>query len=127
MKAQENANMTVKETHNHARNGTAHRTHEYGGNPLAHVDSGDSARLPAFGGEVQPGLYRPTQNRKFGNPAPLGLSAGAVTIFILGLVCLRTRGVNAPNIVVAGAFAYGGLVQVLAGMWYVSLLSGSSE
>jgi succinate-acetate transporter protein len=28
-------------------------------------------------------------------------------------------GVTKPNIIVAGAFGYGGLVQLLAGMWLV--------
>lgn len=89
----------------------------YGGNPLAHTNTGESARFPAFGGELQPGLYRPTTGRKFANPAPLGLSAFALTTFVLSLVNIGTRGVDTPNIVVALAFAYGGLVQLLAGMW----------
>ena len=58
-------------------NGTARADHEpahgshqerrgFGGygNPLAKVGTGDSARLPAFGGEFQPGSYRPTDHRK---------------------------------------------------------------
>jgi uncharacterized protein len=49
------------------------------------------------------------------NPAPLGLSAFALTTFVLssfnaGLIPL-------PNIVVGLALFYGGIVQVLAGMW----------
>lgn len=106
-------------------NGTAQYDHasrqrkpyDYGGNPLAHVNTGDSARLPAFGGEFQPGLYRSTQTRKFGNPAPLGLSAFALTTFVLSLVNLQTRNIAGPSIVIGPAFAYGGLVQLLAGMW----------
>lgn len=93
--------------------------YDYGGNPLAHINTGESARFPAFGGEFQPGLYRPTTNRKFGNPAPLGLSAFALTTFVLGLINVQARGVKTPNIVVALAYGYGGLVQLLAGMWYV--------
>lgn len=96
------------------------KQYDYGGNPLAHVNTGDSARLPAFGGEFQPGLYKSTAERKFANPAPLGLSAFALTTFVLSLINLGTRGVVAPNIVVGAAFGYGGLVQLLAGMWYVS-------
>lgn len=90
--------------------------YDYGGNPLAHINTGESARLPAFGGDFQPGLYRPP-NRKFANPAPLGLSAFALTTFVLSLINVRTRGVSEPNIVIALAFGYGGLVQLLAGMW----------
>jgi uncharacterized protein len=93
--------------------------YNYGGNPLAHMNTGDSARFPAFGGEFQPGLYRPTTERKFANPAPLGLSAFALTTFVLSLINIQNRGVLQPNIVVSLAFGYGGLVQLLAGMWYV--------
>jgi succinate-acetate transporter protein len=83
------------------------------------MNTGDSARFPAFGGEFQPGLYKPTTGRKFANPAPLGLSAFALTTFVLSLINIGVRDVTEPNIVVALAFGYGGLVQLLAGMWYV--------
>lgn len=96
------------------------KPYDYGGNPLAHVNTGESVRLPAFGGEFQPGLYKSTENRKFANPAPLGLSAFALTTFVLSLVNLGTDGLSEPNIVVGAAFGYGGLVQLLAGMWYVT-------
>lgn len=108
-------------TTGHQTNGAAHqRRYDYGGNPLAHINTGDSARFPAFGGEFQPGLYKPTTGRKFANPAPLGLSAFALTTFVLSLINIGVRGVSEPNIVVGLAFGYGGLVQLLAGMWYVS-------
>ena len=97
--------------------GRQRKPYDYGGNPLAHINTGESIRLPAFGGEFQPGLYRSTAERKFANPAPLGLSAFALTTFVLSLINLGTRGLSAPNIVVGAAFAYGGLVQLLAGMW----------
>jgi len=87
---------------------------------LSHLNTGDSTRLPAFGGDFQPGLYKPPQ-RKFANPAPLGLSAFALTTFVLSLVNLQTRGVTEPNIVVALAYGYGGLVQLLAGMWEMAV------
>lgn len=93
------------------------KPYDYGGNPLAHINTGDSVRLPAFGGEFQPGLYKSTEARKFANPAPLGLSAFALTTFVLSLINLGTRGISEPNIVVGAAFGYGGLVQLLAGMW----------
>ena len=95
------------------------KPYDYGGNPLAHINTGDSVRLPAFGGEFQPGSYRSTEARKFANPAPLGLSAFALTTFVLSLINLGTRGITGPSIVIGAAFAYGGLVQLLAGMWYV--------
>jgi hypothetical protein len=86
-------------------------------NPMANIHQDDQARLPAFGGEFQPGLYRPVEHRKFANPAPLGLSAFALTTFVLSCVNMNARGVKAPNIAVPLAFGYGGLVQLLAGMW----------
>lgn len=87
-------------------------------NPLAHVHSrSDEERLPAFGGEFQPGLYKAVVDRRIANPAPLGLSAFALTTFVLSAVNLNTRGVTIPNIVVPIALGYGGVVQLLAGMW----------
>ncbi|KAI9810046.1 MAG: hypothetical protein M1827_006744 [Pycnora praestabilis] len=99
----------------------AKKAARFGYGPLAHIDTNDSARLPAFGGEFQPGLYRPVKDRKFANPAPLGLSAFALTTFVLSLINMNTRGVPAPNIVVGIAFGYGGLVQLLAGMWEMAV------
>lgn len=104
---------------NTSSNGNEVRAYDFGGNPLFHSHTGESARLPAFGGEFQPGLYKSIAERKFANPAPLGLSAFALTTFVLSLINLQTRGVTAPNFIIALAFGYGGLVQLLAGMWYV--------
>lgn len=86
-------------------------------NPMASLHADDGARLPAFGGEFQPGLWRSVEHRKFANPAPLGLCAFALTTFVLSCVNLNARGVTAPNVAVPLAFGYGGLVQLLAGMW----------
>lgn len=108
----------------HANNGVRpkQRTpYDYGGNPLAHIATNDpELRLQAFGGEFQPGLYR-QPDRKFANPAPLGLSAFALTTFVLSLINVKTRGIGHPNIVVALAYGYGGLVQLLAGMWEMAV------
>merc|ERR1712054_93545 len=97
------------------------KPYDYGGNPLAHINTGDSVRLPAFGGEFQPGLCKSTEHRKFANPAPLGLSAFALTTFVLSLINLGTRGISGPSIVIGPAFGYGGLVQLLAGMWEMAI------
>lgn len=61
-------------------------------------------------------IQTPSQTQ-IANPSPLGLSAFALTTFVLSLINLGTRGLDQPNIVVGAAFAYGGLVQLLAGMW----------
>jgi uncharacterized protein len=103
----------------HEEKKTAAAAAKFGYGPLAHIRTSDLATLPAFGGEFQPGLYKSVEGRKFANPAPLGLCAFALTTFVLSLVNLGARGLNAPNIVVSLAFGYGGLVQLLAGMWYV--------
>lgn len=87
----------------------------WGYGPLARIET-NGERLPAFGGDFQPGLYRPPA-RKFGNPAPLGLAGFALTTFLLSIINLGARGITSPAIVIAPAFAYGGLIQVLAGMW----------
>lgn len=76
--------------------------------------------LPAFGGEAQPGLYKPSF-RKFANPAPLGLCGFALTTFVLSLINAQARGVSKANIVVGLAYGYGGLVQLLAGMWEMAV------
>ncbi|KAH9868768.1 hypothetical protein J1614_007842 [Plenodomus biglobosus] len=109
--------------HAHINNGaTKQRTpYDYGGNPLAHIATNNpDMRLTAFGGEFQPGLYKP-QSRGFANPAPLGLSAFALTTFVLSLINVKTRSIGAPNIVVALAYGYGGLVQLCAGMWEMAV------
>ncbi|KAI0000716.1 GPR1/FUN34/yaaH family-domain-containing protein [Xylariaceae sp. FL0662B] len=100
---------------------SATHRYDYGGNPLAHAHSGPEPRFAAFGGEFQPGLYRATTQRKLANPAPLGLSAFALTTFVLSLVNVGTRGISVPNIVLALAYGYGGLVQLLAGMWEMAV------
>jgi succinate-acetate transporter protein len=90
-------------------------------NPLSHVATNDpELQYQAFGGQFQPGLYRaPPKN--FANPAPLGLSAFALTTFVLSLINMKTRNVLEPNLVVAAAYGYGGLVQLCAGMWEMAV------
>ena len=96
-------------THNHVAHATT--TSHGGGQSLVQAhEHGDSATDRHY-------QYRHSEHRKFGNPAPLGLSAFALTTFVLSLINMRARKVNAPNIVVASAYGYGGLVQLLAGMW----------
>ncbi|KAJ1823021.1 hypothetical protein LPJ56_000359 [Coemansia sp. RSA 2599] len=59
------------------------------------------------------------QFRQFANPGPLGLSSFALTTFVLSL---HNGGIGQkfgapPNVVAGLAFFYGGLCQLLAGMW----------
>ncbi|PKI85033.1 hypothetical protein MVES_000746 [Malassezia vespertilionis] len=93
----------------------------FGYGPLAHIRNTNEPMLTAFGGEMQPGLYKGVKNRKFANPAPLGLSAFACTTFLLSLINCGTLGLNSNAVVIGLAFAYGGFVQVLAGMWEMAV------
>ncbi|CEJ85371.1 Putative GPR/FUN34 family protein [[Torrubiella] hemipterigena] len=71
----------------------------------------------ADGGALQVGRWQPFEHRKLANPAPLGLSAFALTTFVLSAINMHARNQSAPNIMISLAFGYGGLVQLLAGMW----------
>jgi succinate-acetate transporter protein len=71
-----------------------------GGNPI------DNSQ-PAF----------PVFHRKFANPSPLGLMGFAATTFVLSMYNVSARGIKTPNVVLGMALGYGGLVQLLAGMW----------
>lgn len=104
-----------------------HRYSDYGGNPLAHVLSDtESVRLPAFGGGLQPGIYKPPPF-KFANPVPLGLSGFALTTFLLSCINLGVLDIPNASIVIGPAFAYGGLCQLLGGMWDIALGNGSAS
>ncbi|AET38441.1 acetate uptake transporter family protein Ecym_2741 [Eremothecium cymbalariae DBVPG len=70
----------------------------------------------AFGAPLNAGLA-PVATRQFANPSPLGLSAFALTTFVLSLYNCNAAGVELPGVVVGLAFFYGGLIQLLAGMW----------
>ncbi|CAI2173014.1 17925_t:CDS:2 [Funneliformis geosporum] len=54
---------------------------------------------------------------KIGNPAPLGLSGFALTTFVLSIHNAGASTVKVPEVVVGLALFYGGLAQLLAGMW----------
>jgi uncharacterized protein len=51
------------------------------------------------------------------NPGPLGLSAFALTTFVLSSINAGLFPAGATNIVVGLALFYGGITQLLAGMW----------
>uniref|UniRef100_A0A1D1Z2U4 Ammonia transport outward protein 2 n=1 Tax=Anthurium amnicola TaxID=1678845 RepID=A0A1D1Z2U4_9ARAE len=58
---------------------------------------------------------------KTGNPGPLGLCAFALTTFVLSINNSGSSNLQLPNIVVGLALFYGGLVQLLAGMWHLKI------
>lgn len=51
------------------------------------------------------------------DPGPLGLAAFAMTTFVLSLMNANLVSIKGIGVVLALAFAYGGLAQLLAGMW----------
>ena len=51
------------------------------------------------------------------NPAPLGAAGFAATTFALSVINANLVGIQAVGIVLPLALAYGGLAQLLAGMW----------
>jgi hypothetical protein len=55
--------------------------------------------------------------QKFGDASPLGLSGFAFATFLTALVNLNVRNVTIPNIIIGPALVYGGLAQLLSGMW----------
>jgi hypothetical protein len=105
----------LKQETDHLENTAINPRWTPGYGPLSRFPTNDSY-LPAFGGAFQPGLYK-APDRQLANPAPLGLAGFALTTFLLSLINLGTKGVATPNIIVGPAFAYGGLIQLLAGMW----------
>lgn len=51
------------------------------------------------------------------NPAPLGLSGFGLTTLVLSFINANIVGVGAQPVVLGMALAFGGLCQLLAGMW----------
>ena len=57
------------------------------------------------------------QVRMIADPAPLGLGAFALTTFLLSLVNAGVMPAETEPVVLGVALAYGGIAQILAGMW----------
>ncbi|SSD58243.1 related to Ammonia transport outward protein 2 [Saccharomycodes ludwigii] len=74
----------------------------------------------AFGGTLNPGLA-PEATHKFANPVPLGLSAFALTTFVLSMYNARAMGITVPNVVVGVAIFYGGVAEVISGIWLMAI------
>ena len=74
---------------------------------------GGSNGTPRYGSEDRPMRTWPIT----ADPAPLGLAAFAATTFILSMFNAELMGKSGEPIVLGMALAYGGLAQLLAGMW----------
>lgn len=72
--------------------------------------------MTAFGGSLNPGLA-PYPTYEFGNAAPVGLCAFAMTTLVLSFCNARAMGVTNSNVVLGLTCFYGGAVQFLAGCW----------
>lgn len=76
--------------------------------------------LSAFGGSLYTGVTAPPTH-KFANPGPLGLSAFALTTFVLSMINARAMGITNNKVVIGLAYFYGGGIQLLAGMWEIAI------
>jgi len=103
--------------------------HQNGGEKVVATGnaSGEYGKGSNFNRAVTPGGHPldstqpsfPVYHRRFANPAPLGLCAFALTTFVLSCINVNFHGLATTNnsIVIGIAFGYGGLAQLLAGMW----------
>lgn len=66
---------------------------------------------------VQPTATTPAPTLNIADPAPLGLGAFALTTFLLSAVNAGWANASTGSAWLGYAFAYGGLCQLLAGMW----------
>jgi len=62
-------------------------------------------------------LPQPTGLSALADPGPLGLTAFAATTFFLSVINTNMLGTSVQSLVFGLAFFYGGLAQMLAGMW----------
>ena len=84
----------------------------------------EAAGLPAREADVAPAPVRPDPTAggsaglwKPADPGPLGLAGFAGTTFVLSLMNANLVSAAGIGAVLGLAFAYGGLAQLLAGMW----------
>ena len=77
--------------------------------------NGDNEKGTVHANPMPQRAYPP--RRQLGNPGPLGLYAFAATTLILSLFNVGANNITVPNAVIGMAIFYGGLVQLLAGMW----------
>lgn len=91
---------------------------------MAHTTDGteDMTQGPV-GTARAPGLQASTEPMKapfgagFGDPGPLGLAGFAATTFFLSVINTNMLGASVQGSVLGLALFYGGIVQLLAGLW----------
>lgn len=57
------------------------------------------------------------QQKAAADPSPLGLFATALTLFVFSMYDVRARSITIPNAGVGMALSFGGVCQIIAGMW----------
>src|ERR1700712_4076885 len=67
--------------------------------------------------DAHPSPAPTTTGPRFADPGPLGLAAFAGTTFFLSVVNSGMLGASVETVVLGLALFYGGLAQLLAGMW----------
>src|SRR5689334_24854809 len=72
---------------------------------------------PTAGRTAEAAAWHSEGARSIADPGPLGLSAFALTTFLLSLVNAKVIPAGAEPIVFGLALAYGGIGQFAAGMW----------
>src|SRR6266516_3266205 len=59
----------------------------------------------------------PIEKEHVANPGPLGLSAFALNTFVYSMFLAEVLGIKISQVGLGLALFYGGVIQVLAGMW----------
>lgn len=81
----------------------------------------EAARIPGREADLAPAVEDPAGGATAGwtpaDPGPLGLTAFATTTFVLSMINSNLVSGKALPVVLGLALAYGGLAQLLAGLW----------
>ena len=78
----------------------------------------EAARVGAREADVAPAPAAPAAaGWTPANPAPLGAAGFAATTFVLSIITANLVGPKSIGVVLPLALAYGGIAQLLAGMW----------
>src|SRR3954465_10777497 len=86
-----------------------------GGNLMEAASVTPRERIPTPRQDVD--VARPPTVTPTADPGPLGLAAFALTTFVLSMFNAQLVGASGEPVVFGLALAYGGLAQLLAGMW----------
>ena len=81
------------------------------------MEAGTLTRDPTVGNSARAREAATAAASPVADPGPLGLAAFALTTFVLSMFNAEFVGKGAEPIVFGLALAYGGLAQLLAGMW----------